>query len=139
MPPGFPGAINGAGISADLKTAVTSGLFDEKLLVWDLRTGRVQRTFPVEPYIEGALAVSRDGRRLAAALTPSRGEDRVARIRIWDIATKHELMCLEPKVNGVGSLAFSADGKTLLSGMCDTTAIVWDISAAEDGPKRPPD
>jgi WD40 repeat protein len=134
---GTPTSIEGATISTDLKTAVTSGLCDDKLVVWDLRAGRVQRTFPVETYVESALAISPDGRHLAVAMLPSRGEDRVARIRIWDIATKRELMRLEPRVSGIRSLAFSADGKTLVSGMSDTTAVVWDISPAYDALKRP--
>ena len=98
---------------------------------------RVQRTFQVDTYIESALAISPDGRHLAVAMLPYSGEDRVARIHIWDLATKRELMCLEPRVSGIRSLAFSADGKTLVSGMSDTTAVVWDISTAYDAMKRP--
>src|SRR5262249_34998179 len=111
--------------------------FDDRLLVWNLQTGRVQRTIPVETYVESALAISPDGRLLAAALTSFGAEERVAQIRIWDIATKHERMRLQPKVSSVRSLAFSTDGKTLVSGMDDTTAVVWDIAAPYNAVKRP--
>ncbi len=57
-------------------------------------------------------------------------------ITIWDLATKRQRLRLEPKVRLVWSLCFSADGKTLVSGTSDTTALVWDISAAYDAPKR---
>jgi WD40 repeat protein len=50
-------------------------------------------------------------------------------IVIWDIATKRERLRLLPNVKAVSSLAFAADGKTLISGLSDTTALVWDVSA----------
>ena len=53
--------------------------------------------------------------------------------------TKREVLRLEPGVSGALSLAFSSDGKTLVSGMWDTTALVWDISAAYDALQRPRD
>jgi RNA polymerase sigma factor (sigma-70 family) len=134
---GKPTSIAATTISPDLKTAITSGLYDEQLLVWDLRAGRIRRTFQVETYIEGALTISPDGRLLASAMSPLNADDRDAAIRIWDIPTKREIIRLEAGVNGVGSLAFSADGKTLISGMSDTTALVWDISVAYDALKRP--
>jgi WD40 repeat protein len=49
---------------------------------------------------------------------------------IWDIATKRERLRLLPNVRTVSSLAFAANGKTLISGLSDTTALVWDVSAA---------
>jgi len=123
-----------AAISRDLKTAVTSGLFADQLLVWALPEGRAQRTLEVGTYVEGALAITPDGRLLAAAMTPTGDGLRIAPIRIWDIATKRELIRLEPGVNFVRSLAFSADGDTLVSGMSDTTALVWDVSAVHERP-----
>jgi RNA polymerase sigma factor (sigma-70 family) len=132
-------AIVGAAISADLKSAVTGGFHSDQLLVREMTAGRVQRTFQVGTYVEGALAISPDGRLLAAAMTPLGGVERVTPIRIWEIATKRELIRLEPGVNFVRSLAFSADGKTLISGMSDTTALVWDIAAAGERTERPQD
>jgi len=41
-------------------------------------------------------------------------------------------------VNEIWSLAFSADGKTLVSGENDKTALVWDISAAYRALEQPP-
>jgi WD40 repeat protein len=50
-------------------------------------------------------------------------------IVIWDIAPKRERLRLLPKLRAVSSLAFAADTKTLISGLNDTTALVWDVSA----------
>ncbi len=57
-------------------------------------------------------------------------------IRIWEIATKREVLRLEPKSSAVRSLAFTPDGKTLVSGMADTTVIVWDCSSLGSGVAR---
>ncbi len=127
--------IDGAAISADFKTAVTGARRGDQLLAWELRAGRAQRTFPVNSYVEGALALSPDGRLLAAAMTPTGEGLPIAPIRVWEIATKRELIRLEPGVHFVRSLAFSADGNTLISGMSDTTALVWDVGA-ECGPSK---
>jgi RNA polymerase sigma factor (sigma-70 family) len=132
-------AVVGAAISADLKSVVTGRFRGDQLFIRDMTAGRVQRTFQVGPYVEGALAISPDGRLLAAAMTPLGGVERVTPIVIWDIATKRELTRLEPGVMFVRSLAFSADGKRLISGMSDTTALVWDIAVADDRPGRPQD
>jgi WD40 repeat protein len=129
----------------DLATAVTSG-FGDQLLVWDLRAGRPVRTFPLEGYAGASLAVSPDGRLLAAAVTlmstdqidrPTAKSD--ASIRIWEVMTKRELLRFEPHARETWPLAFSPDGKTLVSGANDTTATVWDTSPAFDGLKPSPD
>jgi RNA polymerase sigma factor (sigma-70 family) len=122
--------IGSTAIATDLKTAVTSGPGSDQLLVWDLGAGRPRRTFDVGRYGQAAVAISPDGRFLAAAMDPPYGIDRDTPILIWDHATKREVLRLEPHARTIWSLAFSADGKTLISGMADTTALVWDVSAA---------
>jgi RNA polymerase sigma factor (sigma-70 family) len=140
--PGVPAELTATAFSADCATAVTSARFDNQLFVWDLQSGRIRRTFTVEAYFDGALAISPDGRLLAAAMSPIRGTQISIKdpetlmelpdtpIMIWDIATKRERLRLLPNVRTVSSLAFAANGKTLISGLSDTTALVWDVSAA---------
>jgi WD40 repeat protein len=135
--PEITAGIGAVVLSTDLKTAVTSGVYDDQLLVWDLRVGRVWRTIQTKTHHSGyALAVSPDGRLLAWAMPPVSGKPD-APICIWDMNTKREVLRLERGVTGALSLSFSADGKTLVSGMWDTTALIWDISAAYDALKRP--
>ena len=136
-----------ADLTPDLATAVTGAAFDDQLLVWDLTTGRVRRTFQVGAYYDAKVALSPDGRLLAAAVSPLlvKGDlkmsapGRDTTIRIWEIATKREVLRLEPNSSAVRSLAFSPDGKTLVTGMADTTVFLWDCSAAHAPPSRPPD
>ena len=127
--PDRPTWIGAAALSADLKTAVSSRWFDDRLLIWDLRSGRVRRTIQAEAYDWNAMALSPDGRLLAWAMRSADGKSGSS-IRILEANTKRERLRLQPGAALVLSLAFSADGKTLVSGMADTTAIIWDCSAA---------
>lgn len=139
VPPDGPGRtswIGSAAISADLETAVSSRPLDDRLLIWDLRTGRVRRTIQTEAYDWGALAVSPDGRLLAWAMKLVKGPPGSS-IRILDMNTKRELLRLEPGETVPFSLAFSADGKSMVSAMNDATALVWDLSAACSAAGRP--
>jgi WD40 repeat protein len=47
-------------------------------------------------------------------------------VRRWDAATGEELVRLPGHADYVYSLAFSPDGKTLVSGSGDTTLRLWD-------------
>src|ERR1700685_2089283 len=67
-----------------------------------------------------SVAISPCGRFLAVAS----GEPV---IHLWDLVTGHELVHFQGHQGGVVSLAFSADGKQLVSGSLDTTALVWNI------------
>jgi RNA polymerase sigma factor (sigma-70 family) len=145
--PGGRTELCAADLTPDLSLAVTGGRFDDQLLVWDLRTGRVRRTFQVDSYFDARVAVSPDARFLAAAISPlvlkagamMSAPGRDTTIRIWEIATKREVLRLEPKSSAIRSLAFAPDGKTLVSGMADTTVILWDCSAAYNTPAGPRD
>ncbi len=141
--PTAPESLGFAVFASDLGTAVTSG-FGDQLLAWGLSAGRPMRTFRLETYAVASLALSPDGRLLAAAVTPvstdpARSPSPLAdaSIRIWELATKREVLRLEPGTTECWALAFSADGRTLVSGATDTTAIVWDCRAAYDALKPP--
>jgi WD40 repeat protein len=70
-----------------------------------------------------AVAFSADGRLLAAA-------DRDNDVRVLDVATGAERARFKGHHGRVLSLAFAPDGKTLVSGSVDTTALIWEVSAA---------
>ncbi len=58
-------------------------------------------------------------------------EDR-STIRIWDLATGRELRRLEGHRSAVNALAFTRDGRSLVSGSEDGTALIWDVSDLRD-------
>lgn len=62
--------------------------------------------------------ISPDGKRIATAAT-----DRTVRIR--NAATGRLLLTLRGHQNVVTSVAFSPDGRSVLSGSRDGTAILW--------------
>lgn len=66
------------------------------------------------------LAVSPDGQLLASG-----SNDQT--VRVWELATRQEMLRFEGHRAGVGALAFAPDGKRLVSGSRDTTAIVWNL------------
>jgi hypothetical protein len=77
--------------------------------------------FPV-PFEPSALAVSPDGRFLAAEWTDART------ISVRDLATGTEVAKRGGYRSLVQTLAFRPDGKALASGHADGTALVWDLS-----------
>jgi RNA polymerase sigma factor (sigma-70 family) len=67
------------------------------------------------------LAFSPNGRYLAIAqVTPA--------IHLWDVLAGREVGKFQGHEGGVVSLLFTADGKHLISGGADTTALTWDLS-----------
>ena len=68
-----------------------------------------------------ACAVSSDGRVTAVG-------DTDGAVILYDAATGRQLRRLPGHRGRICSLVFSADGKTLLSGSADTTALLWDVS-----------
>jgi WD40 repeat protein len=76
----------------------------------------------------GPPVMSPDGKSVAVPLSPGFGPNQTSSIVLCDIASGKAKKTLKGASGGTGVLAFSADGKTLVSGAYDTTALVWDIS-----------
>jgi WD40 repeat protein len=110
-------------LSPDGQMAVT-GAFDGYVRLWDL--GK-QKDIPIHRKVELAqsIAVAPDDRTFA---TGHQG----GKIRLWDAATGKEIGVLDKHQHGVPAMAFSLDGKLLLSGGWDHVAIVWDIAQRKE-------
>jgi WD40 repeat protein len=87
----------------------------------DLDTGSIRQRLAKHPDQVTAAAFSPDGKRLATG-----GRDRV--IRIWEVATGHELLALPGHSGEIARLAWTRDGRRLLSIASDGTLRVWDGS-----------
>jgi hypothetical protein len=101
------------------------------LWLWDAAVGRVVGTFQPNPPGEvGALAVAPDGRTLATA-----HDDLIS---VWEVATRRPVEYFRGHLGRVLALAFSRDGRTLISGGADGTILFWDLTGQLDRPTEVP-
>jgi RNA polymerase sigma factor (sigma-70 family) len=91
------------------------------LRLWELASGRSRRRFSGLPGEVRAMAISPDGKTLAAA-------DSGGSIVLWEMASGEERGRFSGHGGWVWSLAFSPDGRLLASGSMDHTALVWDVT-----------
>jgi RNA polymerase sigma factor (sigma-70 family) len=96
---------------------------DHPLTWWDLTTGERRRQIMLPEEGPGPVAFSPDGTHFAVASSRPG-----SLIRIMDTATGRELRKIEGVRGVVRSLAFMPDGKRLVFGMDDSTALVWDLA-----------
>lgn len=111
---------------------LVSGSIDKTIRVWDLATGKTVRILrgeiaPGDPGKIYGVALSPDGKWLAAAGSmPVPGKDGHY-IRLYDFASGRLVARLEGHEEEVYAVAFSHDGRYLISGSADKTAIIWDL------------
>jgi WD40 repeat protein len=115
----------GKGVQTKLPDGRTqfSSQQNQPICLWELSTGKLLKKVNLPEGGAGPVAFSLDGKRFAAATDrPDR------RIRLWDVATGEEIGGIEGFRGAVRSLAFLPGGKRLISGMEDSSALVWDLT-----------
>ncbi len=110
---------NGLTFSGDSRLLASQTLMDRKIQLWGALPGREAAAIECRQEV-GTFRFSPDDRVLAVA------EGKV--IVLWELATGKERCRLAGHVQPVTALAFSSDGKTLVSGSDDTTILVWDLT-----------
>ena len=127
---GAKGGITGVVLLPDGRTAATADVAQDVKL-WELKTQKELVTFGGERLWYTALALSPDGRRLAAGGSP---------VRLWDPATQQQVALLKEAPYAPRAIAFSADGNMLVV-VGDQTLHTWrapswaEIQAAEANKK----
>jgi WD40 repeat protein len=101
---------------------------------WRVETGELLRTFhgTAQSYSfrAGTLAVSKDGRLLAAAGWARVGRDNRYSVDIWEPSSDRPRISLSSPAGRITTLAFSPDAKRLAGVTLSGTLVVWDISQA---------
>jgi len=104
---------------------------DKVIRVWDVDTGELNCTLrgQIGAELEGAIyaaALSPDGRMLAVGGNIGWLE-RIAHIRLFDLASGEMLGVLKEHTDVIHVLAFSPDGRYLASGSSDKAVKLWKI------------
>jgi WD40 repeat protein len=98
---------------------LASGAADRTVRLWDLQTGEDGPVIKYRAWIQG-LSFSPDGNLLALTAGPV--------VRVWDVARNEEHMALPGHRGQVLPVAFSRDGRRLLSGGKDGSVRCWDLA-----------
>ncbi len=107
-------------LAAHEERPLTEGHPGNSLRLWDVASKRELRRIPVRTGNIPAMAISPDGKTLAAA--------DVATILLFEQASGKERGRFTGHREWIWSLAFSPDGRLLASGSLDYTACVWDVT-----------
>jgi WD40 repeat protein len=137
-PGGHMAVINAVAFTPD-GSQLVSASDDKTIRVWDIASGKTVRVIRGEAGagLVGkvfAIALSPDGKWLAAGGCmdkSSASESSCGDIRLYDFASGKLVALLNGHEDVVSGLAFSPDGRRLISGSHDKTAIVWDVATGK--------
>jgi WD40 repeat protein len=102
--------------------------------VWNAVTGQEIRTLKGHNVMFRSVAFSPDGKRLASGSGgfDDQKKQTYGEVKVWDAATGREALTLKGHTLAVSSVAFSPDGRRLVSASADQTAKIWDAATGQE-------
>jgi WD40 repeat protein len=123
---GHDAAIERLALSPNGKVLASSCLAGT-LRLWDTDTGKELRSLPIDKrYRVLAMTFTPDSKHFAFNNRSDKG------IQLVEVADGKVLRTFEGHKDRVDALAFSADGKTLISGGADHTIRAWDVARGKE-------
>ena len=114
--------------AADNTTAVVA-TSKGRVAALDLATGKLGKEYDLNRRnVALAPVFSPDGKRMAVACQADYSAQQVSALLVFDWASGEIKYNFGAPGGAPGALAFSPDGKWLVTGSPDTTATVWDVS-----------
>jgi WD40 repeat protein len=141
-PGGHLSQISESVTTADGRYIITTST-DKTICIWDVQQKKLadQIRGPKSVFNQGklyALAISPDNKLLAVggflAIGTETDGDLAGQIRIYDFASRKQVLRFSAHSNVVTALRFSGDGHYLLSGANDSTMACWKMDTVSDKP-----
>jgi WD40 repeat protein len=135
--PNNAGGVNSLAISSDGRSFLASierrGVQSEQHTVslWELATGKLRSSLSLPGQSAGPVALSPDGGYFAVGLLRTPGE-----IRLYRLTDPNPVLTFAGFTGKPTLLSFSSDGRLLISGMDNTSALVWQLPSSMGQPSR---
>ena len=114
-----------------------SGSDDTTLKLWDVATGKELRSFWGHTSRVWSVAFSPDGRFALSGgcdATDAQQDDKCIQgaMKLWDVTTGEELRSFSGHTGWITSVAFSPDGRFVISGSYDKTIKLWEVATGKE-------
>jgi WD40 repeat protein/tRNA A-37 threonylcarbamoyl transferase component Bud32 len=111
---------------------VASGSHDGTLRLWDLESGTGAILLDVSSQAVRSVAFSPDGQFLVVGLAKGQASSPDYSLRLLETAPGREIRRMAGHREVIADVAFSPDGRRILSGSTDLAVIVWDAASGEE-------